>query len=186
MVFIPCCCWLGLARLKISTPPHKRQELRWLMGTISHLHNSGGSLLSHVVNGILVSEPIRSLHCVIEMPPPVILLHVPQSCIDPTLLARATLDKSANPHSHNNVRQHVKRGQRRWCTCAATVWDLVGKSLVMQAVLKPASDRPKAALSPAPPAPTTTASNSWSTTGYCVEIWKQWRICLCEQDLSTL
>lgn len=61
------------------------------------------------------------------------------------------------------------------CTCAATVWDLVGKSLVMQAVLKPASDRPNAALSPAPPAPTTTASNSWSTTGYCVEIWTRQR-----------
>lgn len=61
----------------------------------SHLHYSGRRLLSHVVNGILVSEPIGSLHCVIEMPPPVILLHVSQSCIDPTLLARPTFDKSA-------------------------------------------------------------------------------------------
>lgn len=58
-------------------------------------------------------------------------------------------------------------------TCAATVCERVGKSLVTQAVLKPASDRPKAARSPAPPAPTTTASNSWSTTGYWVEIWEE-------------
>lgn len=65
------------------------------MGMNSHLHYSGRRLLSHVVNGILVSEPIGSLHCVIEMPPPVILLHVSQSCIDPTLLARPTFDKSA-------------------------------------------------------------------------------------------
>merc|ERR1719237_1475394 len=36
----------------------------------------------------------------------------------------------------------------------------------MTAVLKPSSTRPKAARSPAPPAPTTTASYSWSTTGY--------------------
>ena len=43
-------------------------------------------------------------------------------------------------------------------TCAATVGDLVGNSLVTQAVLKPWDARPKAALSPAPPAPTTTAS----------------------------
>lgn len=57
-------------------------------------------------------------------------------------------------------------------TWAATVCDLVGKSFVMQAVLNPASERPNAARRPAPPAPTTTASNSWSTTGYCVEIWK--------------
>jgi hypothetical protein len=42
--------------------------------------------------------------------------------------------------------------------CAATVWDRVGKSLVTHAVLKPASDRPMAALNPLPPAPTTTAS----------------------------
>ena len=47
--------------------------------------------------------------------------------------------------------------------CAATVWLRVGKSLDTQAVLKPASDRPMAALRPAPPAPTTTASYVWST-----------------------
>ena len=41
---------------------------------------------------------------------------------------------------------------------AATVWDLVGNNLEIQAVLNPYSDRPKAALKPAPPAPTTTAS----------------------------
>lgn len=144
------------------------------MGTISHLHNSSRSLLSHVVNGILVSEPIRSLHCVIEMPSPVIILHVSQGCIDSTLLPRATLDKSTESKTQDTHCTHLwwnmKQQQRQWCTCAATVWDLVGKSFVMQAVLKPASDRPKAALSPAPPAPTTTASNSWSTTGYCVEI----------------
>ena len=43
-------------------------------------------------------------------------------------------------------------------TCAATVCDLVGNSLVIQAVLNPSLAKPKAALRPAPPAPTTTAS----------------------------
>lgn len=38
----------------------------------------------------------------------------------------------------------------------------------MHAVLKPASARPKAARRPEPPAPTTTASYSWSMTGYLV------------------
>lgn len=47
--------------------------------------------------------------------------------------------------------------------CAATVCDLVGNSFVTQAVLKPASAQPMAALRPAPPAPTTRASYSWST-----------------------
>lgn len=41
---------------------------------------------------------------------------------------------------------------------AATVCDLVGNNFEMQAVLKPCSTNPKAARSPAPPAPTTTAS----------------------------
>lgn len=44
--------------------------------------------------------------------------------------------------------------------------DRVGNSLVMQAVLSPASDSPRAALNPAPPAPTTMASYSWSVTLY--------------------
>jgi len=41
---------------------------------------------------------------------------------------------------------------------AATVCDLVGNSLLKQAVLKPCSTNPTAALSPAPPPPITKAS----------------------------
>lgn len=82
---------------------------------------------------------------------------------------------------HEGAQHGLDRAAPRRCqgrlkaslTWAATVWDLVGKSLVTQAVLNPASERPNAARKPAPPAPTTTASNSWSTTGYCVEIWKR-------------
>lgn len=57
--------------------------------------------------------------------------------------------------------------------CAATVWDRVGKSFVMQAVLRPASAHPIAARSPAPPAPTTTASYSWSTVPRFGFRWKK-------------
>lgn len=60
----------------------------------SYLHYSCRSLLCHVVNSILVSQPIRSLHGVIKMPPPVILLHVPQCCIDPTLWATFIFNNS--------------------------------------------------------------------------------------------
>jgi len=48
--------------------------------------------------------------------------------------------------------------------CAATVWLLVGKSFEIQAVQKPYSASPNVARSPAPPAPTTIASYSWSIT----------------------
>ena len=50
--------------------------------------------------------------------------------------------------------------------CAATVCDRVGNNFVMHAVFKPCSDRPIAARRPAPPAPTTTASYSWSMIVY--------------------
>ena len=49
--------------------------------------------------------------------------------------------------------------------CAATVCERVGNTLVMQAVLSPASEQPTAALRPAPPAPTTTTSKTWSFIG---------------------
>lgn len=65
---------------------------------------------------------------------------------------------------HNNLDQ--VRQMYHPHTWAATVWERVGNNLVMQAVLKPCSERPIAALNPAPPAPTTTASYVWSTMVY--------------------
>lgn len=53
-----------------------------------YLYYGCRSLFCHVVDGILVSQPVGSFHCVVEMPPPVIILHVSQSCIDPTLRTR--------------------------------------------------------------------------------------------------
>src|SRR5262249_7635998 len=50
--------------------------------------------------------------------------------------------------------------------CAATVWERVGKTLEMQAVLRPDWAQPTLARNPAPPAPTTTTSNVWSVIGY--------------------
>src|ERR1043165_720872 len=50
--------------------------------------------------------------------------------------------------------------------CAATVCERVGKTLVMQAVLRPASLQPSVARSPAPAAPPTPTSKVWSMKGY--------------------
>src|SRR6185437_4842572 len=49
---------------------------------------------------------------------------------------------------------------------AAIVWLRVGNTFVMQAVVRPASTAPWVARKPAPPAPTTTTSNVWSTKSY--------------------
>src|SRR5256885_6317374 len=54
--------------------------------------------------------------------------------------------------------------------CAATVCERVGKTLVMQAVLRPASAQPTTARRPEPPAPTTTTSNVWSSIGYALPL----------------
>ena len=52
---------------------------------IFEFQNGGGSFTGHVVNGILITQPIRSFNCVVHVPPPVIGLHVTKSGIDTTL-----------------------------------------------------------------------------------------------------
>lgn len=47
--------------------------------------NGGGSLTGHVVNSVLVTEPVRTLDGIVHVPSPVILVHVSESSIDTTL-----------------------------------------------------------------------------------------------------
>mmetsp|Transcript_7895 Transcript_7895/g.13313 ORF Transcript_7895/g.13313 Transcript_7895/m.13313 type:complete len:352 (+) Transcript_7895:1043-2098(+) len=49
------------------------------------LEHSTGSLSAHVVNGVLISEPVRTLDSVVHMPLPVVLCHVSESGIDASL-----------------------------------------------------------------------------------------------------
>jgi hypothetical protein len=49
------------------------------------LVDSGGSLLAHIVDGVLVAKPVTSLDGVIGMPFPVVLVHVSQGCVDAAL-----------------------------------------------------------------------------------------------------
>lgn len=59
--------------------------MRVTMRVPPHLHHCSRGLFCHIVNSILISQPIRSLHCVIKVPAPVVLLHVAQCSINPTL-----------------------------------------------------------------------------------------------------
>ena len=52
---------------------------------IFEFQNGGGGFTGHVVNGILVTQPIRSFDSVIHVPPPVIGFHVAKSGIDAAL-----------------------------------------------------------------------------------------------------
>lgn len=47
--------------------------------------NGGGSLTSHVVNSILITQPVRSLDGIVHVPSPVILVHVAKGSVDTTL-----------------------------------------------------------------------------------------------------
>ena len=47
--------------------------------------NGSGCLTGHVVNGVLVTKPIRTLDGIVHVPSPVILVHVSESSIDTTL-----------------------------------------------------------------------------------------------------
>merc|ERR1719412_2747021 len=48
-------------------------------------NHSGRGLPGHVVDGVLVSQPIRSLDSVVHVPPPVVRLHVAQGSVDASL-----------------------------------------------------------------------------------------------------
>lgn len=50
-----------------------------------YLDHGGRGLLCHVMDGILIPQPVRSFHSVVEMPPPVVLFHVSKSSIDASL-----------------------------------------------------------------------------------------------------
>merc|ERR1719348_585299 len=52
---------------------------------VLQLNDSCWSLSCHVVDGILVSQPIRTLDSVVHVPPPIIGLHVTQSSINTSL-----------------------------------------------------------------------------------------------------
>ena len=43
------------------------------------------SLFAHVVNGILITQPVCSLHSVVGMPPPVVFSHISKGGVDPSL-----------------------------------------------------------------------------------------------------
>ena len=109
-------------------------------------------------------------------------------CLRSTGCNRSTHPQSGVNTSLQKLLAHVLTIRNRRHTWAATVWLRVGNSLVIHAVLNPASARPKAARRPAPPAPlgntnsgstiyfnwgnkiedtnTTMASYSWSKIAY--------------------
>ena len=51
----------------------------------TNLDDGVGGLAAHVVDGVLIAEPVRALDCVVEVETPVILLHVAKSSVDATL-----------------------------------------------------------------------------------------------------
>ena len=102
---------------------------------------------------ILVAQPVGAFDRVVHVPAPVVFCHA--VCY-------------VGWFSDETEEIYVKiEMEKYWNTyfakaalippCAATVCDLVGNNFVTHAVFNPASVKPTAARSPAPPAPTTIA-----------------------------
>ena len=107
---------------------------------VLELDDGVGSFTSHVVNGVLVTEPIGALDSVVHVVLPAVLFHVAEGGVDSSLSG----DSVGSSWEELKNKRRITR---------------VNSTLVMQAVWKPASERPKAARRPAPPAPMTSASN---------------------------
>ena len=52
---------------------------------VLQLNDGGGRLAGHVVNSVLVTKPIGTLHGVVHVPSPVVLVHVSERGVDTTL-----------------------------------------------------------------------------------------------------
>jgi len=52
---------------------------------VLQLDDTVGSLATHVMDSILISEPVGSLDGIVHVPSPVILSHVAQSSVDTSL-----------------------------------------------------------------------------------------------------
>ena len=64
-----------------------------------------GRLLAHVVDGVLVAEPIRPLDGVVHVPFPVVLCHVAQRGVDAALHATRHESHPTTPHAHRHTAQ---------------------------------------------------------------------------------
>jgi hypothetical protein len=91
---------IGQDCLCLQAVPHKKSHCRcsgwyqrcpWKVGF--HQDGTGRSLAGHVVNGILVTKPIRTLHGIVHVPSPVILV----LSVWPRLDSRLLVSPSCSP-----------------------------------------------------------------------------------------
>ena len=59
--------------------PGERKTIRF------ELENGLGCFLAHVVDGVLITQPVASLDSIISVPPPVVVMHVSKGRIDTSL-----------------------------------------------------------------------------------------------------
>jgi hypothetical protein len=83
-------CLTPLAKVKALTAKGALVDLAILstregQAVVLKLNHCLGSLTAHVLDCVLVSQPITAFDCVVRVPPPVILSHVTQSGVDASL-----------------------------------------------------------------------------------------------------
>jgi len=79
------------------------------------LEHCSWGFLGHVMDGILITEPIRTLDGVKEVPSPVVLSHVSEGCIDTTLSSdcvRTSWEQFGNASSLETFLDETKSGSK--------------------------------------------------------------------------
>ena len=131
--------------------------------TVIELDDCLRRLATHVLNGVLVAEPVGALDRVVHVVAPVVLLHVANRRVDAALRCHSVRADNEQTHTANDDDDDVTRASRHATHVVRArrhATYRVGNTFVIHAVLKPCSVRPRAARKPAPPAPTTTAART--------------------------
>ena len=70
---------------------------------MAHLDDGLGGLLTHVLDGVLVTEPVGPLHRVVEVVLPPVLLHVTQRRVDTALNTDTPGWKTVRIHTNTSL-----------------------------------------------------------------------------------
>ena len=94
MTGLVCCraSTLGRAFAKMCGHAPKRPLVNFAVGGAGKWHtvmlqfdHRGNRLATHIFDGILIAEPVRTFHGVVHMPAPIVFTHIAQGRADATL-----------------------------------------------------------------------------------------------------
>lgn len=86
---------------------------------VFQLNDRRRRLTGHVVNSVLVTEPVRTFHSVVHVPPPVVLVHVSERSIDTTLSSNGVRTSREELGNTSSVETSLGQTESRAQTCTS-------------------------------------------------------------------